>query len=101
MKKIFEAENLPAAQLLKDQLEAAGYDIQLQGEFLGGAVGEIPVNTYPTLWLADDRDYDAARALVLTLEQQPEPSLPWQCAGCCEQHQGQFSQCWRCGRARD
>jgi len=100
MKKLYEAANLPEAQLLKDRLAEAGIETILQGEYLTGALGELPVNTYPTLWLMQDSDEARARealnAIVGVLPNKEE----WRCSKCGEWHNGQFSQCWHCGAER-
>lgn len=100
MKKLYDAANLQEAQLLKDQLSNAGFEVILQGEYLGGAVGEIPANTYPSLWLVDEAQYDEAKLLIEAYEQGADNQGVWICEKCGEKHQGQFSQCWRCGAER-
>jgi hypothetical protein len=56
---------------------------------------------YPKLWVDED-DFAAASA-ILSAFRQRAPGLfgPWTCPSCGEQLEGQFTSCWKCGRARD
>ncbi|MDH5299828.1 MAG: DUF2007 domain-containing protein [Gammaproteobacteria bacterium] len=99
MKKIYDAAHMFEAQLLVDQLQAAGFAVVVQGALLSGAAGELPVNIYPSVWVAQDDQEDAATAaLHMLLQNEFRP--PWRCLRCGEEHVGQFSQCWRCGAER-
>jgi hypothetical protein len=51
----------------------------------------------------DDADYDRAMELVSTIRE-GEPQNPlegeaWRCS-CGEENEGQFTECWRCGKTR-
>ena len=56
----------------------------------------------PTLWLIDDQDLGRAREVLERFLAPPRSSLdavPWDCAACGEQVEGDFDLCWNCGRA--
>lgn len=43
MRVIYEAENIIDAHLVKGVLEQAGLPVYIRGEYLTGAIGELPV----------------------------------------------------------
>ena len=84
----------------------------------------------PSVWVADDGDAERARSVIETEHGRPNPTHcekcgydlqglseprcpecgqpftrveagpPWTCPQCCEQVEGQFTQCWKCGAER-
>ena len=60
---IYRAANIADAHLIRQMLEAEGIHAFIQGEYLQGAVGELPANTEILVQVGDD-DYAAARAVV-------------------------------------
>lgn len=104
MKEVYCAADIVDAQMIKDYLEAAGIEAVVQGGLLTGIIGEIPVNTYPTVWVVEDDDYERARRLVDDY-QHPEPAGQlyqegWTCPECGQRLDAQFTQCWNCGTQR-
>jgi len=70
---VHHAANLADAHLLRQLLEDAGIPVYLNGEYLQGAIGELPANT-PILLMVPDEHVEAARAIVVDWEQAaPEP----------------------------
>jgi len=104
MKHVYTAFNLIDAQMIKDHLVSAGFDAIIKGEYLMGAVGELPANTSPTVWVLDDEDCDRAKALIKSYQQnRPEDQIHqsvWLCPQCEETIDPQFTQCWNCGESR-
>lgn len=102
MRKVYASDNRIVVGHVRQVLENHAIPCVVRNEFLGGGAGELPVNeTWPEVWVTDDRDFDRARALVegiVTTAHQSEP--PWRCASCGEQIEGQFTDCWRCGASR-
>ena len=106
MKRVYIATNPANANLLKGVLE--GMDIQtiVQGEFLWGTRGEIPVTpeTSPSVWVIDDTDYDRAMEIINNFQAEEKNSnlkvIEWKCNKCGESNEGQFSECWQCGTSR-
>ncbi len=60
---IYRAANIADAHLIRQMLEAEGIPAFIQGEYLQGAVGELPANTEILVHVADD-NVEAARAIV-------------------------------------
>jgi Putative prokaryotic signal transducing protein len=63
----YRAANTADAHLIRQMLEAEGIPAFIQGEYLQGAVGELPANTEIFVRVSDD-NYDAARAVVAEWE---------------------------------
>lgn len=64
---VYRAANIPDAHLIRQMLEAQGIPAFIQGEYLQGAVGELPANT-EILVRVSDAHFDAARAVVAEWE---------------------------------
>lgn len=60
---IYRAANVTDAHLIRQMLEAEGISAFILGEYLQGAIGELPANTEVRVQVGDD-DYAAARAVV-------------------------------------
>lgn len=63
MQIVYRAANLSDAHLIRQLMEAEGIPAFVQGEYLQGAVGELPANTEVLVRVPDER-VDAARAVV-------------------------------------
>ncbi len=104
MKQVYSAQDLIEAQFLKDFMLENRIEVIIKGEILLGAIGEIPANTSPTIWVLNDDEYDRACELVGVFESgdktlSSEASV-WKCLDCDELIEPQFSQCWSCGKTR-
>ena len=99
MRKIYTSDNNIIVGHVRQVLENHAIACIVRNDYLLGGAGEIPVNeTWPELWITDDRDFDRARALVdAVMATAAAPDPPWCCASCGEQVEGQFTDCWRCG----
>jgi hypothetical protein len=60
---VYRAANITDAHLIRQMLEAEGITAFIQGEYLQGAIGELPANTEILVRVADG-NADAARAIV-------------------------------------
>ena len=60
---IYRAANITDAHLIRQMLEGEGIHAFIQGEYLQGAIGELPANTEILVQVGND-DYAAARAVV-------------------------------------
>ena len=102
MRKVYTSHNSAIIGHARQVLENHAIPCVVRNDFLLGGAGELPVNeTWPELWVVDNRDFDRARALVdgiVAAASEPEP--PWRCPSCSEQMEGQFTDCWSCGASR-
>ena len=91
---------LVEAQHCANLLLSAGIRAEVRNAFLAGAVGEIPfMEAGPQVWIDERQDAERARA-ILTEAGQANTRSPWQCSGCGETIEGQFTSCWNCGEVR-
>ena len=96
MKRVTQATNLALATLWADLLRQGGFDVSVQRAYASSIAGEIPPDqALPEVWIADDDQLDAARALLHELRH--PPFQRWVCKGCGELIEGAFTQCWKCG----
>jgi hypothetical protein len=100
LKRVVTARHSFEAHHFRNVLVAAGIGAHVRNVFIGGALGELPVDSCaPEVWVNDVRD--AARAEMLITESQAAVrDAPWSCASCGEAIEGQFFSCWKCGANR-
>lgn len=65
MKSIYQAAHGVDAHMIRALLEQAGIPAQVRGEYLQGALGELPVSGMVAVWVPEA---DAARARELVLD---------------------------------
>ena len=96
MKKVYTHENLFLIHNVKNLMERQGIEVIIKNEFSSGAAGEIAVfDTWPELWVIDDRD--EIRALNIADSADNGSSLDvWYCRQCGEENDGSFEICWQC-----
>ncbi len=100
MKRVFSSLNVAMVKHLKNVLENNGIECVVKGEFLSGAMGEIPLTeAWSELWVVDDARNDEATKLLR--DGIPDEAMrdPWSCR-CGEESGGQFTECWSCGTRR-
>nr|WP_285817819.1 DUF2007 domain-containing protein [Echinimonas agarilytica] len=96
MEFLSHADNTLQAYLLKGWFEQQGIAVQIRGEVLGGAVGELPTEVLqPQLW-TDIEHLDKAQILLKSWQSEPSSSL-WFCRHCSEENPTSFDTCWSCG----
>lgn len=104
MQRLYQARDRIEAQFIKDFLDRHLIETVVLGDYLSGAVGELPADVYPSVWIVDNRDLDRAQELLqrfLAEADSPAPGGPWTCSQCGETVDGGFELCWQCGHARD
>lgn len=93
--RIYDAANSLEAHTLKGAFEVSGIAVQLRGEALSGALGELPVNAAEVILLVRSRDLAKAQAILTRYRQGSGRS--WYCRHCGEHNAGSFEFCWQCG----
>lgn len=96
MRRVYIAENAFDACLVRDRLLDAGIEAAVHGEMLVGAIGELPPDSRPAVWIADDALYDRAREVVEQFERGEPAGRRWRCRRCGEENEGTFALCWNC-----
>jgi len=98
MQRLTIAPNLAIATLWADMLRQAGFDATVQRAYASSIAGEMPPDQcLPEVWIMDDAQVAAARALLPQLRE--APWRYWVCPSCHEHIDGPFDQCWSCGTA--
>ena len=102
MRKVYASDNSVIIGHVLRVLENHAIGCIVRNDFLLGGAGELPINeTWPEIWVVDDRDFEHACALVDEVVSTADaPAPPWRCASCGVQMEGQFTDCWRCGTSR-
>ncbi|WP_136808297.1 DUF2007 domain-containing protein [Desulfosediminicola flagellatus] len=106
MKKIYTAANPADAHIVRGILESYEIGCEVRGESLFSVRGELPMvgDTFPTVWIFNDEDFEEARKVVDEIdrkrEEAPVVSESWNCSRCGETLESQFTACWKCGKSR-
>ena len=93
---IYHAANSLEAHMLKGAFEVSGIAVQLQGEALAGALGELPATALEVTVLVPAQHLVQAQQILLDYQQPTK--LSWNCQHCGEHNGGSFEVCWQCGQ---
>ncbi len=86
---------------LRKLLESRGIECEVRGEYGPAAMGEVPMDAWPELWLFDESRLDEVRAIIADFDDPGSArEVSWSCPKCREYVEGQFTECWKCGAAR-
>ncbi len=101
MIRLYQAQDLPQAQLILDLLDQNHIKALLQNTNASAAMGEVPfTHAYPEVWLTDEKDLDQAKQLIAQFEQAATDEQ-WLCPCCQECSPVTFDFCWACDSPRD
>ena len=101
MHHVYQAEGLLDAQLVQDALRDSGIEATINGAYLSGAIGELPADATPSVWVADPGDVALARTIIgELLDAAAGAEGDWHCDKCREQCEATFQFCWKCGARR-
>jgi hypothetical protein len=102
MKRVYCVKDPLMIGHLRNVLRTFGIGCITKNLDLSSAAGELPpIDCWPELWVIDDdKAAEARRILKKTLAPLKSVKKPWICHYCDEQIEGQFSECWKCGRSR-
>jgi len=95
---VYRAANIIDAQLVLDEIKAAGIQARISGSYLSGAVGELPPDQVVSVWVDVEQHVDRAKAVVKEFEAaQRRGGVEKPCHQCDEMLAPQFGRCWNCG----
>lgn len=95
---VYRAASMIDAQMVLDDLIAAGMKARIQGGYLSGAIGELPPDQLISVWIDQEMHFDRARQVVEEFEAtQRLRGAERPCPNCDEMLAPQFGRCWRCG----
>jgi len=101
--KLYVAANSTDAHMLVALLEQEGIEAVVRGDgFVPLQGGNLfRMETRPSVWVLDDEHRSRAEHLAEEFARggRADRGDEWRCR-CGEQVEGQFSECWNCGRAR-
>jgi lambda repressor-like predicted transcriptional regulator len=98
MKSVYSAINIALVSVFQNVLEANGIRCWIKNQYLSAGAGEIPpIECWPQLYV-EDEDYSRAKDIVDEALSEKELA-PWRCEACGEESEGQFSECWKCGKS--
>ena len=102
MKRVYTAKDPLMIGHLKNVLETFGIECVTKNTYLSSAAGELPpIECWPELWVVEnERQAEAEIILKKTLAPLKSVKKPWRCGRCGEEIEGQFTECWNCGRDR-
>jgi len=102
MKRIYSAKDPLMVGHLKNVLASFGIQCIAKNVDLISAAGELPpIECWPELWVIEDEKCARAQSILKqTLAPLESVKKPWHCGGCGETIEGQFTECWKCGRER-
>ncbi len=103
MQRLYQAADRIEAQLLSDFLDHHLVENAIFGDYLSGALGELPADIYPSVWVVYDDDLPRGRELLqrFLADCARDTGRSWVCRGCGELIDGGFDLCWRCGADRE
>ena len=102
MQHVYQAANLLDAQLVQDALQDGGIEATINGAYLSGAIGELPADATPSVWVINAGDAARARTIISELLDDDASGAggEWNCSDCGERSSASFQFCWKCGAAR-
>lgn len=98
MIRVYEAADLQDAHIVLGLLAQARIPARIFNEHARGGLGDIPFGeTYPSIWVEDERDEERARKLVEDYQTKADVSGTVKCPACGEESPANFQTCWNCG----
>jgi len=101
MIKVFSAQDFIEVAFWRNYLEQQDIACQIRNEYLGSAMGEVPpIECWPELWIINDNDKALANKYLASDPLGEQQLAEWQCLHCGEKSDGQFTDCWNCGKQK-
>ncbi|MBW8191147.1 DUF2007 domain-containing protein [Neiella marina] len=95
--RLYRAENSIEARLLAGLLEQQRIEVDIRGESLTGAVGELPADLLQIELWVDETSFNQAQQIMQQWQQQKNVTGHWHCQQCNESNPASFDICWQCG----
>lgn len=98
LKKIYSDNVLANVQNYHNILRLNGIQSAVVNQLLDVTIGGM--GCFPELWVSE---YDVELALKIIEDADTESAVSegtWVCPNCREEVEGQFSECWNCGKSR-
>ncbi|OZG75112.1 hypothetical protein BTA51_01605 [Hahella sp. CCB-MM4] len=74
MRHVFEASNMLEAHVVNGMLQAEGINSFVQGDYLQGGIGDLPVSGLVRI-AVNDVDYEQARAIIQQWEREQQDAV--------------------------
>jgi hypothetical protein len=102
MIKVFVSPNQVEVESLRNILEQAGIPCTVKNQYNAMLAGGVPfVEVFPEIWVLRDEDVPAAKDIVGHWSKAtPVEGSSWRCKQCGENHDKEFTSCWKCGQER-
>ena len=97
MKTVYSAANISLVGVFRSILEGHGISCRIRNEYLSAGMGELPpIECWPQLCVEDEDFHEATRIVEVALS--VKEMTAWVCDTCGEEIEGQFTECWKCGK---
>lgn len=94
--KVFTAEHISEAGLIRSYLDQHNIPSQLRNEYTSSVIGELPFMTSsPEVWV-DSSLAQTAKILIAKLDAPETQGAEWNCKDCKESNPPNFASCWNC-----
>lgn len=81
---------------VKNLLQNQAIEVVCRNQYLSSGFGELSgIDTWPELWLVNERDYIKANAIILSLNTKTN-EREWCCPHCEAENPDNFTTCWQC-----
>lgn len=100
MKCVYTHDNKLLVENAKNLLLNEGIEAFIKNDFASSGVGELSaIDTWPELWVQDERHYAAASQIIEQLTSKYD-GAEWFCKHCNEFNSAAFEVCWKCQTER-
>src|SRR5690348_4290796 len=97
MRRVYNAANLPEAQLVVDRLGEHGIAARILNANASSLAGELPIDaSLPQVWVDDAAQAQRARAVIDEYLRGRHAGPAWKCPQCGEENPSSFETCWAC-----
>ena len=99
-KQLYKAADENEAHFIKGLMKEYSIDVNLLGEGLSIAIGELPLEVKQVDILVHENQYNDAKNIIDKYEEdlQNSSNTKWNCSDCNEINPGTFEICWSCNK---